>query len=314
MLRETTASIKHYNEWITFLGYFLVAFGFAFFFKGTFLDAVIAGVCGIATGICLKFMGSLHANPFFSTLVSGFILAFTAHSFGHMGLCDNADAASIGTLMILVPGFLFTNSIRDIIYGDTMSGVNRLVQVLIISAALVVGTSAAVNFSSLIFGSMEGSAHLVTYSLPIQCIAGMIGTLGFCFWFNIHGSGILLCLLGSVLSWLVYSLFSYAGIIDYGCYFLAAAFVALYAEIMARVRKYPATSYLLASLVPLIPGSGVYYSMSAVASGNVSQFWEKGISTAAIAGSIAIAILLVSSTFRMWGVYKNRRFKKKLGK
>lgn len=310
-LNETTDSIRHYNVWIEFLGYFLVAFGFGIFFSGTLLDAVVAGICGLATGASLKFMTNLHANPFFSTLVSGFILAFFTHSFAHLGLCHNADAVTIGTLMILVPGFLFTNSIRDVIYGDTLSGVNRLVQVLIVAAALVVGTSTAVNLTEVIFGSIDGGAHLVTYSLTIQCIAGMIGSLGFCLWFNIHGSGLLYCLLGSILSWLVYSLFGYMGVGDYVCYFIAAAVVSLYAETMARIRKYPATSYLLASLVPLIPGSGVYYAMSAAASGDISMFWEKTIITVAISGSMAIAILLISSSFRMWSVYKAKRISKK---
>jgi uncharacterized membrane protein YjjP (DUF1212 family) len=48
----------------------------------------------------------------------------------------------IGAIMILVPGFLFTNSLRDVIYGDTMSGLNRLVQVVIIAVALAFGTNA----------------------------------------------------------------------------------------------------------------------------------------------------------------------------
>ena len=314
LLKSTTANVRHYNAWIIFLGYFLVAFGFAFFFKGTFFDAIVAGFCGLATGFSLKLMGNLHANPFFSTLVSGFILSFVAHCCGHLGLCDNVDAVSIGALMILVPGFLFTNSLRDIIYGDTMSGVNRLVQVLIIAVALVVGTSAAVSFATVLFGGIESGAYLVTYSLPIQCIAGMIGTLGFCLWFNIHGHGLLLCLLGSIISWLVYSLCAHFNMNLYGCYFIAAAVVSLYAEIMARIRKYPATSYLLASLVPLIPGAGVYYTMSAIARNDMATFSQKGVETAAIAGSIAIGILLVSSSFRMLSVYKQRRACKKAAK
>ena len=100
----------------------------------------------------------------------------------------------------------------------------------------------------------------------------------------------------------------------YGCYFIAAAVVSLYAEIMARIRKYPATSYLLASLVPLIPGAGVYYTMSAIARNDMATFSQKGVETAAIAGSIAIGILLVSSSFRMLSVYKQRRACKKAAK
>lgn len=36
-------------------------------------------------------------------------------------------AVIIGALMLLVPGLLITNSMRDIIYGDTSSGVSRIV-------------------------------------------------------------------------------------------------------------------------------------------------------------------------------------------
>ncbi len=126
--------------------------------------------------------------------------------------------------------------------------------------------------------------------------------------------GLLLCLLGSIISWLVYSLCAHFNMNLYGCYFIAAAVVSLYAEIMARIRKYPATSYLLASLVPLIPGAGVYYTMSAIARNDMATFSQKGVETAAIAGSIAIGILLVSSSFRMLSVYKQRRACKKAAK
>ena len=307
MLNATTASIRRYNWFFTFLGYFLIGFGFGFFFSGTLMDSIIAGVAGIAVGLCQRFMNNLHANTFFTTLICGFVLAFISHCSAHLGICRNADIASIGAIMILVPGFLFTNSIRDIIYGDTMSGVNRLIQVLIIAAALVVGTSVAVSLARLIFGSVEPAARLVSYPVIFQCIAGCIGALGFCLLFNIHGHGIPLCLIGAFFSWLVYCICAHYGTSEYLCYFFAAAFSSLYAEIMARIRKYPATSYLMASLVPLIPGSGVYYTVNAVANGDVSLFWEKGVSTVAIAGAMALAILLISTLFRMWKVYIARR-------
>lgn len=311
MLKETTDSIKHYNKFVYYLSHFLIGFGFAIFFQGTLLDAFCSGICGLATGLCLRFLNRLHANAFFKTVVGGFILAFISHSFAHIGLCDNADVSSIGAIMILVPGFLFTNSLRDVIYGDTMSGVNRLVQVLIIAAALVVGTGAAVSLTGFLWGKIDGSANLVEYSLFVQCIAAIIGTLGFSLLFDMHGSGMPHCLFGAALSWLVYSACSHIGLGDSSAFFVAAAAASFYAEVLARIRKYPATSYLIASLVPLIPGASLYYTMSYAASGDVSQFWAKGTSTAAIAGSMAVGVLLVSTVFRMWGVFKKNKFKKR---
>lgn len=37
----------------------------------------------------------------------------------------------IGDIMLLIPGILMTNSIRDILIGDTISGVMRLVESLL---------------------------------------------------------------------------------------------------------------------------------------------------------------------------------------
>ena len=203
LLRETEKSIRKYKLPIAYLGYFLIAAGFAVFFGGTLRDALGSGLCGIAVGLCIQGMGFLHANPFFKTFVGGFVLAFAAYSLTVLGLCDNADVVSIGAIMILVPGFLFTNSLRDIIYGDTLSGINRLVQVVIIAIALVVGTSAAFGLSRQIFGTIAGSPQLVEHSLAVQCIAGMVGTLGFGLYLNMHGSGIPYCLVGSIISWVV---------------------------------------------------------------------------------------------------------------
>ena len=46
----------------------------------------------------------------------------------------------IGALMLLVPGLLFTNAMRDIMYGDTNSGLNRVVLVLLIAVAAFVAS------------------------------------------------------------------------------------------------------------------------------------------------------------------------------
>ena len=258
-------------------------------------------------------MGFLHANPFFKTFVGGFVLAFAAYSLTVLGLCDNADVVSIGAIMILVPGFLFTNSLRDIIYGDTLSGINRLVQVVIIAIALVVGTSAAFGLSRQIFGTIAGSPQLVEHSLAVQCIAGMVGTLGFGLYLNMHGSGIPYCLVGSIISWVVCCLCMRAGIGEATSYLIAAAVSSAYAEIMARIRKFPAIAYLMAALVPLIPGAGLYYTMDFISRSKMNEAWAKGSATAAIAGAVAVGVLLVSTAFRMWGVYKKKRAAAKCG-
>ena len=309
-LRETEKSVCKYRLPLYFLAAFLIGAGFAVFFGGGLLEAIAAGVSGLAIGVSLKFMGKLNANAFFSSFVCSFILGILANLLTYIGVGKNADIVTIGAIMLLVPGFLFTNSLRDVIYGDTMSGLNRLVQVLIIAVALVFGTSSGVSLIRHLLPGEYAAMAPIAHSIPIQCLAGLVGTLGFGLMFNLHGRGIPFALLGSVIAWLVCALCMRWGIAEPISYLIAAAVSSLYAEIMARIRKFPATSYLLCALVPLIPGSGIYYTMDFIRRGMLPEAYNKGMLTAAIAGSMAVGVLLVSTGFRMWSVWSSHKTKK----
>ena len=78
---------------------------------------------------------------------------------------------------------------------------------------------------------------------------------------------------------------------------------------MARARKYPAISYLVVSIFPMIPGAGVYYTMTQAVMGNMSAFVDQGMHTIAIAGVMAVGILLVSTSVRIWNIWKPQKMR-----
>ena len=45
----------------------------------------------------------------------------------------------IGDIMLLIPGIAFTNSIKDVFVGDTISGIMRLAESLMWTGALACG-------------------------------------------------------------------------------------------------------------------------------------------------------------------------------
>jgi len=213
--------------------------------------------------------------------------------------------------MILVPGLLFTNAMRDIIFGDTNSGVNRIVQVILVAAALALGAGAAWSLTKVFWGtSIEQYAG--AHSPLIQCVSCFIAGIGFMILNNIHGPGGLLCTLGGTITWAAYCICFYYSENDVLSYFIAAVVTAVYAETMARVRKYPAISYLVISVFPLLPGAGIYYASNYIARGDMSNFVSTGTKTIAIAGSIAVGILMVSTIVRLWAVFKQKRLRKKI--
>ena len=308
-LEEACESRRNYSNFIQFVGYFLASFAFGIFFGGDLVDALCGGVGGIAVGLSVMFMDKLQANNFFKTLLASIPLALIPYICGALGICQRPDMATIGTVMVLVPGLLFVHAMRDIIFGDTNSGVNRIVQVLLIAMAIACGTAVAWNIATAIWGEPV-SAPAIDHSFAMECLAGVIGCLGFSLLFNVHGKGILLCMLGGVVCWGAYCLTELLGGDEMAASFIAAFVTAVYSEVMARVRKCPAIGYLILGLIPLIPGSSLYYTMNYAVRGNMAMFGYQGMKTIEIAGLMAAGILLVSTSMRMWVVWKQQHMKK----
>ena len=297
---------KSYSLPLQYLGYFLGAAGYCMFFGGNLGDALCSGICGMLVGLVNKFLDKQKANPFFQTIASSFLMAILAYAMGAVGLTSNPDAITIGALMILVPGLLFTNAMRDIIYGDTNSGVNRIVQVFLVAVAIALGTASAWSLASHLWGTPV-SISSMQYGLIAQCLFAFIGCVGFSIQFNVHGRGTVLCALGGTLAWAVYLIAMELIGSELLAYFWSALFSSVYSETMARIRKYPAISYLVISIFPMIPGAGVYYTMNYAVRGEMELFASKGMFTAGIAGIMAVGILLGSTVFRMHSHWKTHR-------
>ena len=305
-IHQTDINRRNYPLSVTLIGIFLGACGFSAFFGSNLVDSLCGGLCGVIVGLVLHLMNTFKVNQFFSTVASAFIMTVAAYSMNAIDLVKNTDSVIIGTLMILVPGLLFTNAMRDIIFGDTNSGVNRIVQVLLIAVAIALGTGAGWSLCNSLF-SLDGSAATASHSYFMQCAVSFVGCLGFSILFNIHGPGGILCAFGGVGVWAVYCITIHFSGSDLLANFLAAIASAAYAETMARVRKYPAISYLVVSIFPLLPGAGIYYTISAFVQGDMASFASTGSHTIAIAGVLAVGILIISTSVRTWTEWRKRK-------
>ena len=102
---------QHPDPRLHLAGSVLAASSFAIFFGGNLWDGLLAG--GIAVLLC--WMEQFHA-----------------------------DKVLIGIIMLLIPGIMLTNSIRDILLGDIISGSLRLVEAILMAATLALGMMAAI--------------------------------------------------------------------------------------------------------------------------------------------------------------------------
>ena len=139
----------------------------------------------------------------------------------------------------------------------------------------------------------------------IQILMGGLGTLGFNILFNIRGRKLVLATIGGVISWAVF--LGIAPVLpgEAARYFVAAAVVTVYGEVMARVVKTPTTTFLVPSIVPLIPGSALYYTMNYALNKQWTLFSNQAFYTLQLALSLAVGIIAVTTLTRLlWSAVK----------
>ena len=133
----------------------------------------------------------------------------------------------------------------------------------------------------------------------IQILAGFVGSFGFACLFNIRGKRLIAAAVGGLLSWLLFVLFRNFIPSDPVNYFVVALLMSFYAEVMARVQKTPTTTFITTSLVPLIPGGSLYYTMASAFESNLPRFLEKAISTLQLASALALGIIFATTVTRL---------------
>lgn len=128
-----------------YAGSALAAGGFAVFFGGTLLDGLVAALFGLF--ICflqVRFSPVCPNKVFFNFVASfltGAIICLVARLFSGL----HSDKIMIGDIMLLIPGIAITNATRDMLLGDTISGVMKLMQCLIWAGALACGFMLAIS-------------------------------------------------------------------------------------------------------------------------------------------------------------------------
>lgn len=139
-----------------------------------------------------------------------------------------------------------------------------------------------------------------------QTLAATMGSMAFGIVYNVKRKHLWTVALGGGVGWFLYSIFFRISGSGFISYMAASMFATAYSELMARKRKAPAVVFLLPCLIPLVPGGGLYYSMSFTVLKDFAQSNAYMVSTAEAAFGIAAGIIVVSVIVR-FNMDKNRK-------
>ena len=139
-----TLGKKDYSMPLQLFAHFLTSGAFTVFFGGSLFDGIVSALIGALLLLCVIFIDRKGINKVFSNLFSSFVITVLATIFVKLGLGDSADKIIIGNIMLLIPGLALTNSLRDLIGGDIMSGVLRFLEACLVAIGIAGGYFAAV--------------------------------------------------------------------------------------------------------------------------------------------------------------------------
>ena len=130
---------KQQPLWLTFVGNIFAASGFTVFFGGTPLDAGAAAFMALLI-VCLQMaLQDRETNSFVYNISVSFVAGVAAILMVDIGMGEHADIIMMGGIMLLIPGIAMTNAIRDMLIGDTATGLLRLFNALMTAAAIACG-------------------------------------------------------------------------------------------------------------------------------------------------------------------------------
>ena len=121
------------------VGSALAAGGFAMFFGGGIRDGIAAAVFGLLICLVQRRLGRTQLSTVGVNLLLSFMTGLCVGVICKAIPAFNMDKILIGDIMLMIPGLAMTNSIRNMLGGDTISGVVRLIESLIWAGALAGG-------------------------------------------------------------------------------------------------------------------------------------------------------------------------------
>lgn len=277
------------RAWLHYLAGVLAASGFGIFFNCDYSDVLITVFASLLVTFLIRWLSRRETNP----MILNFIIAFVTELFilisVQIGFGHHSGYITVAVVMLLISGLGATNGVRDIVHLDTLSGVMN------ISVAFTgaVGIAMGIALPLLLYPWNPSETMTLNPNLLLSLLSCLVFGVGFSLWFHVREKHVLFCALGSMFTWAIYLLTFHFYPSIFAATLSASAASALFAQIIARTVKAPATIFQTISAISLIPGSSLYYMMYGFITNDFSLAKSKGSDLILICFGIVIGFMVI---------------------
>lgn len=119
--------------------YMMISASLSVFFGGSWLDGFAAALSGIVLFAALKGSTALKLNSIIQNMICSGITAVAVLLLVRAGIGVHPDKIMIGNIMLVIPGIQLMTSLRDMINGDTISGLLNMSEALLKAISVAMG-------------------------------------------------------------------------------------------------------------------------------------------------------------------------------
>ena len=281
-----------YSAPVVLFAYCLAAAGAVLLFGEDLPEALTAGVAGLAVGTISLVRSRVRELDLAAELLSALTAGFISQTVSARIWPLDPVVATLGAIVILLPGFTLTQGVRELQTRNLLSGLAGLGAASVTFLALVIGAVLGGGLGARLFGP----SRVPPVELPDFVFLLGAATLGLAAVVvlraprreapTVVGSALLA---GAVSRAVSSSLGSALGA------FVGAVAIGLVAHLNARLRSRPVWLVTIPGVLVLVPGSIGYRSLLDLVNRDVTTSIETGFAMVLTAAGIVFGLLLADA-------------------
>ena len=278
--------------WKTLLAYFLSTVFLSIAIGSAWPDALASAISVLIMGLVSFFIDKHVRTTVLQTIIKCTIITVSANCLCLLGVGSHRGFIILGAFLLLVPGALYANSIRELSENNYATGTTLLISSILICLSMAIG--AVLGTELLPFADQITDYFTLGNSTPLfiflRTVAAGMGTAAFAFLYHSPSKYYLDQGLMGAVSWLLCMMININFHAPVQAVFISAFAATLLSRLLAVRRKCPRTIFLSISIFPLLPGLSLFWSVYLLITGSTSRGLANMHSCFLSAFAIAVAI------------------------
>ncbi|SMF68875.1 threonine/serine ThrE exporter family protein [Pseudobacteriovorax antillogorgiicola] len=250
-----------FDPLIRILFFMVASLGFGGFLVFDWLDLAVVGVLGFVAAIMGEIIALIPNISQVKEFLISFVVSFLALLLISVFPDLTVNRIILSSLIVLIPGLSLTIALSEIATNNWLAGTARLMgaaaELLKISFGVVVGGLAAKGIHNIPVSSIEGQPDFLVPEIFLLLLSG----LSFSYLFRNLRRDYIWVIIGACLGYYSSQLGAYIFGRELGV-FWGGACLAAFSNGFARYLHRPALTVLIPGLIPMVPGSIGFQSLT----------------------------------------------------